>query len=133
MSLFCTHLFIALLRYHSVVDEDLFARHSSPLTLFHIVRRIIWSVFITERLYCSRKFSLTLRTVSVFCLICFSFAVDSGSLFSRSLINRRPSPAASLLGVRSCGYIAHFDMFDGVLNQFKANVFLLQRWSGYQR
>lgn len=35
----------------------------------------------------------------IFCLFCFSFAVDSGSLFSRSLINKMPSSAASPLGV----------------------------------
>ena len=51
----------------------------------------------------------------------------SGSLFSRSLINRRPSPAASPLGVRSCGYIAYFD---GVLNQCKVDVFFITKVVG---
>ena len=35
----------------------------------------------------------------IFSLVCFSFAVDNGGLFSRSLINRRPSSAASPLGL----------------------------------
>lgn len=72
-------------RHHSVVDEEPFKRHSSPVTLFHI------------RLSYLRKFSFIWRTVMNFPFIFPLECCDS--LFSRSLINRKMSSAASALGV----------------------------------
>ena len=67
-----------------VVEKELFTRYSSPNTLFVIARHIILSLFLTERLAVQFMQVCSANCQCNFCLFCFSFAVETGSLFSRA-------------------------------------------------
>lgn len=116
-------------RHHSVVDEELFTRHSSPVTLFHIRLSYLLENSLDRTPELLRQVLICLANCHEFSVI---FPLDCcDSLFSRSLINRKMSSAASALGVVLFDHVEVSDtsnlcFFFGVLNRFKAYVFLFK-------